>query len=142
MPLTQAEIEEIATKVADEVINQLQEVPELGLHIAEHEAMGGARIIDPVKAKDTNIACKCFSFEGEDYCWKPGYLGLISSKKNPEQMATCAIRVPAGAGAAERFSKLKKAIGQAHKEWEEEKGDLKKWWQKTAENLEKAGLSI
>ena len=142
MPLTETEIQEIASKVAEQVVERLQEVPDLAFHIAEHEATGSARLIDPTRARDPNIPCRCFSFEGEEYCWKPGYLGLISSKKNPEQMATCAIKVPAGAGAAERFSKLKKAIGQAHKEWEEEKGDLKKWWQKTAENLEKAGLSI
>ena len=33
-------------------------------------------------------------------------------------------------------------IGEAHKEWEEEGGDLKKWWEKAGEHLEKAGVSI
>jgi hypothetical protein len=139
---TPVEIEEIASRVAEEVIERLQEVPDLAFHIAEHEATGNARIVDPAKAQNPDIPCKCFSFEGEEYCWKAGMLGLISSKKNPEQMALCKIKVPAGAGAAERFSKLKKAIGKAHEEWEKEEGDLKKWWQKAGEHLEKAGISL
>ena len=45
-------------------------------------------------------------------------------------------------GVARRFRRVKEAIGTAHKEWEEEGGDLKKWWEKAGEHLEKAGVSI
>jgi hypothetical protein len=141
-PLTKEAIQNIATRTADEVVERLQGVPELGLHIAEHEATGSARVIDKAKAENPDIPCKCFGFEQEQYCWKPGYLGLISSKKNPEQMATCVVRVPASPGAQKRFAELKGALSEAHEEFEKEGGGLPAWWAKTGEALERHKIEL
>jgi len=108
----------------------------LTIHILEHEATGAARLINPVKAKDPNVPCKCFGFEDETYCWKPGYLGLISSKRNPEQMTDCRIKLPSGAGVAERFKKVKGVISEAQKRWEKKGGTLPEWWEEVAKSLE------
>jgi hypothetical protein len=142
VPLTKEEIQEIATKVADQVIERLQEVPDLAFHIAEHEATGSGRVVNAALARAT--PCKGFTFEGETYAWSPGVLGLISSKKNPEQLKEfCAKGIePAGAGAQERFKKLKSAIGEAHKEWEGKGEGLKGWWQAVGEKLEAKGIEL
>lgn len=108
----------------------------LTLYTLEHESTGSARLIDPVKAKDPNIPCKCFTFENEEFCWKPGYLGLISSKKNPEQIANCKIKLPAGKGVAERFKEIKGAISEAHEEWQKKGGGVKEWWEQVGKSLE------
>jgi len=141
-PMTKEEIQEIATRTADEVIERIQGVPELGLHIAEHEAVGSARVIDTAKAQNPDIPCKCFAFEEGQYCWKPGYLGLISSKKNPEQMATCVVTVPASPGAQKRFAELKGAMSEAHQEYEKEGGGLPGWWEKTGQKLAEKGIAL
>jgi hypothetical protein len=57
-------------------------------------------------------------------------------------MATCTIKIPAGAGAAERFSKLKTAIGEAHKEWQEKGEGLKGWWSKVGEKIGERGIIL
>lgn len=115
---------------------------ELAFHIAEHEVLGGARMVDKSKAEDPAVACRCFGSGEEEYCWKPGYLGLISSKKNPQQMAHCVIKVPAGAGTAKRFAELRGAISQAHREWEKTGGGLKEWWEAVGRQLEEKGVSV
>jgi len=142
MPLTKEEIQEIATRVADQVIEQLQEIPELAFHIAEHEVAGSGRVINPELARAT--PCKGFSFEGETYAWSPGVLGLISSKKNPEQIKEfCAKGIePAGTGAQERFRKLKSAIQSAHQRWEKSQGGLEDWWTKVGEELKAKGIKL
>lgn len=113
------------------------------VNILEHEASGSAKVIDPVRASDPNIPCHCFEYEDEKYCWKPGYLGLLSGKKNPEQIATCKITLPAGGGAAQRFTQLKSAISEAHKNWEEENGGgLGSWWDEVAKSLAKHNVSF
>ena len=142
MALTAEEIQEIGKKTADEVVERLQGVPDLALHIAEHEARGSALLVNPAKAQDPDIPCKCFDFEEEQYCWKPGFLGLISSKKNPEQIVLCQIRTPANPGAQKRFAELKGAIGEAHKEYEVSGGGLPAWWEKTGQKLAERGVEI
>jgi len=140
--LTKEEIQEIASKTADQVIERIYGVPDLAFHIAEHEATGSGRVINAVLARAT--PCKGFTFEGETYAWSPGVLGLMSSKKNPEQIKEfCAKGMePAGAGAQERFKKLKGVIGEAHKDWEEKGGGLKGWWTAIGEKLEAKGIEL
>lgn len=112
------------------------------IHIMEHEAVGSGRVIDAARARAT--PCKAFEFEGETYAWSPGVLGLMSSKKNPEQIRQfCALGMePAGAGTAERFKEIKSAMGEAHKEWEAKGGGLKKWWEKAGEKLSEKGIEL
>jgi len=142
MAISKEEIEQIARKTADEIIERVYGIPELGLHIAEHEVMGGARVIDKAKAENPSIPGKCFSYDGDEFCWKPGYLGLISSKKNPEQLATVKIKIPAGTGVVERFKAIKGAIGEAHQEWEKSGTGLRGWWQRVGEEMEKQGVAL
>lgn len=142
MPLTKEEAMEIGRIVADEIIERVYGIPELGLHIAEHEVMGGARVIDKAKAEDPNIPGKCFTYNGDEFCWKPGYLGLISSKTNPEQMATVKIKIPAGAGLRERFKRIKGAIGEAHQQWEKEGEGIKGWWEQVGEKFAEKGVEL
>lgn len=141
MALTEEEIEQLAERLASKIKAPITN-GEMVLYVMEHEATGSARVTDPVTFADLEVPCRCFEYKGEEYCWKKGAIGLISPKRNPEQIAKCKIRVPAGEGVARRFARVKSAIGEAHKEWQEEKGGLKEWWEKTGEHLEKAGISI
>jgi hypothetical protein len=142
MALSESDIEEIARRTADEVMDRVYGMTDMVAHIMEHEIMGGARVINETTAKNTAIPCKCFSFEGEEFCWKPGYLGLISSKKNPEQLATCAIKVPASAGAQQRFAKVRGAMQEAAKEHEKKGGGLQGWMQTVSEKLSEKGVEL
>lgn len=139
--MTEQEIREIADKVADEVISR-REPPGLIVHIMEHEVLGAGRVIDPDRARATG--CKCFEFEGEEYCWSSGILGLISSKKNPEQLQEfCVIgKEPAGAGAQRRFAEIKGAISEAQREYEQEGGGVPGWWNKVGEKLAEKGITL
>jgi len=144
MAISREEINDIATKVADEVMGRLREREPAGLvvHVLEHEATGQGRVINPARARAT--PCKCFEFEGEKYAWSPGVLGLISSKKNPEQYKEfCALGCePAGAGAAKRFREIKGAIGAAHREWQEKGDGLPDWWRQVGIKLQEKGIEL
>ena len=142
MPLTKEEIREIATRTADEVVERIHGTLDLAFHIAEHEAIGAGRVLEPAVARAT--PCKGFKFNEETYAWSPGVLGLISSKKNPEQLKEfCALGIePAGAGAQERFAKLKGAISEAHQEWEKEGGGLPSWWEQVGKTLAAKGIEL
>lgn len=142
MALTTEEIDEIVAKTVDDVMDQVYGPRDLGLHIAEHEAMGGGRVINAELARAT--PCKGFTFESETYAWSPGVLGLMSSKKNPEQVREfCAKGMEeAGAGTQKRFGKLKSAIGEAHKRFEEKGEGLKGWWTEVGKSLEKHGVEL
>lgn len=125
-----------------EVFRELDGGSSMLIHVMEHEVVGSGRVIDAARARAT--PCKAFEFEGETYAWSPGVLGLMSSKKNPEQIRQyCALGMEsAGAGAAKRFKEIKSAVGEAHKEWEAEGGDLKRWWEKTGEKLTGKGIEL
>jgi hypothetical protein len=120
----------------------LKEPDDLAFHVAEHEVMGGGIVVDEARARAT--PCKGFEFEGETYAWSPGIVGLISSKKNPEQLREfCALGIiPAGAGAQERFRKLKGAIGEAHAEWKKKGEGLKGWWETVGKTLREKGIEL
>jgi len=136
--LTEADINTIAEAVAD----RIRESNELLLHIMEHEVTGSGRVIDAEKARST--PCKCFTYDSETYAWSSGVLGLISSKKNPEQYAEfCALGcIPAGEGVRKRFEQIKQAVGEAHEEWQKTGGGLPEWWESVGESLEKHGVEL
>lgn len=138
--LTDEDRDAIASAVADKVIDELER-PEVIIHIMEHQAVGGGRVIDAERARAT--PCKCFEHESETYAWSPGVLGLISSKKNPEQMTEfCSVCLPAQPGVQERFAEMKEAIGEAHKRWEEKGGGLPSWWEEVGKSLAKRGIEL
>lgn len=140
MELTERDIKEIAQKTADEVLARTPST--LIIHIMEHEVVGSGRVIDAAKAKATG--CRCFDFEGEEYCWSEGILGLISSKKNPDQLQEFCVlgKEPAGDGAQKRFGEIKGAISEAHDEWKKEDSGLPGWWAKVGEKLEARGIEV
>jgi hypothetical protein len=140
--LSDADVAKIARASADEVMDRVYGVTDLTAHIMEHEIMGGARVIDRYKAENPDIPCKCFEFEDETYCWKPGLLGLISSKKNPEQLSSCKIRIPASPGARERFKKIKGAVGEASEEHRKQGGGLEDWMTKVGEKMAEKGVEL
>ena len=71
-------------------------------------------------------------------------MGLISSKKNPEQLKEfCALgKEPAGAGAQKRFTEIKGAVSEAHEEWKKEDSGLPGWWSKVGEKMEARGIEL
>lgn len=145
--LAKSDIDALAEAIADKIKEGKFEEDTgtaiLILHSLEHQATGAGRVIDAAKAKAT--PCKCFSYDTDKVaCWSEGVLGLMTSEKNPEQIAQfCAMgKIPAGDGAKQRFKQVREAITEAHKEWEAEGGDLKKWWEKTGEKLEEKGIEI
>ncbi len=129
-------------ELTQEIREMVDRAEDMAIHILEHEACGDAKIIDRVKAENPDIPCKCFSFEENEYCWKSGLLGLISSKKNPEQISLCKIKLPASEGAQRRFTKIKGAIGEGHKEWEKGGGDLKEWWEQVGKTFKQKGIEV
>jgi len=139
--MTDQESEELAEKIATKVKEKLAE-PNLTIHILEHEATGHGLVINPAKARATS--CKCFEYEGEEYCWSEGVLGLMSSKKNPEQIAEyCAKgKEPAGAGVARRFEEIKRVASEAHSQWQEKGGGLPGWWQEIGKKASEAGVEL
>lgn len=144
------------TEVTGDMIRHVQGIPRgsdlerqeaeenkvLLLDILEHQVVGGGRVIDAARAEST--PCKGFTYDSETFAWSPGILGLISSKKNPEQLERyCALGIePAGAGVAERFRKVKEAVEDAHQSWQKEGGDLESWWHKVGESLEKHHIEL
>lgn len=142
MALTSEEIDEIVAKTVDEVMDQVYGPHDLALHIAEHEATGSGRVINAELARAT--PCKGFTFGSETYAWSPGVLGLMSSKENPEQVREFCARgmEEAGADAQKRFGKLKSAIGEAHREWQEKGEGLKGWWTAVGGKLAEKGVEL
>lgn len=135
------EISQLADTIAQKVVDELDSA-RLVIHIMEHEATGGGRVIDETKARAT--PCKCFTFEGETYCHSEGILGLISSKKNPKQIAKyCAVgKTMQANGRKTRFSEIKGAIGRAHRKWEKGEGGLAEWWEAVAEEMEASKIEF
>lgn len=115
----------------------------LVLHVLEHVVVGGGRVVDPMKARST--PCKCFHYEGETFCWSPGILGLISSKKNPDGIEQyCALgQIAAGEGMQKRFARIKSAVDKAHEEYEKSGGTgMVDWWTKVGGELAQAGVKF
>ena len=136
------EIAQIAKRTAEEVIAQVYGAPELAFHIAEHEVAGHGIVVDRALAERT--PCKCFSYDTDEYAWSPGVVGLISERKTPEDFAKfCAVgKESASPGAAERFTKLKGAISEAHEEWEKKGEGLAEWWEQVGKTLAEKGIAL
>jgi len=145
------EIDQVANKVAAKILNEVSSSvldPQgrgMLLHFTEHELAGGGLVLNPEKARAT--PCKCFTYDGREYCFSPGILGMISSEKNPEQMAEyCQLGKTSevSPGARERFETFAEAAREAHKEIEEippgEK--LEPWFRAMGKQLKLRGIEI
>lgn len=142
MSLTKEEVTQIATRTADEVMERVYGVPELAFHVAEHVTTGHGIVTDRALAERT--PCKCFSYDTDEYAWSPGVVGLISKRKTPADFeAFCkAGKEPASPGAAERFTKLRGAISEAHEEWEKKGEGLPGWWETVGKTLATKGIEL
>ena len=143
--MTEQEIERIATEAAKKAVKEA--IDELSpslliISIAEHESVGSGRVIDAEKARST--PCKCFTYDSDTYAWSPGILGLISSKKNPEQYREfCALGcTPASPKMQERFGRLKGAIGEAHQEYLKGDKGIKEWWETVGNKLKEKEIEL
>jgi len=130
----------VCTPEAQEIVC----IKELILDVLEHEAMGGGRVVNPARARAT--PCKCYKVEedGFEFCFSPGIIGGISSKKNPEQIKEyCAMgKTYLMDGITKRIKKVRQAVSEAHQEWEKTGGGLTAWWDAIARSLEKYGVEL
>ena len=143
MAITDRDIERIADKLAEHMKQEAVRNKELLLDILEHTVTGGGRIVDPARARAT--PCTCFTYgDGKEACWSPGVLGLMTSEKNPEQIAEfCgAGKRYDGSGVRARFEKVKTAVEDAHQKWEKSGGGLREWWDLMAKSLEQHKVSL
>ena len=140
--VSEIEIDGVKVRTTVEKTREAEKNKEILLDVLEHQVLGSGRVINAARAMAT--PCKCFTYDTGEMCWSPGVLGLMSSKKNPEQIAQfCAIgKTPASEGVKERFEKVKGAIESAHSQWQKEGGDLQNWWHKVAESLEKREIEL
>lgn len=130
------------TKVSVREREEAKQNKEILLDILEHKVLGSGRVINAARAAAT--PCKCVKYDTDEFCWSAGILGLMSSKKNPEQIRQfCAVgKEYAPDGLTKRFEKVKGAIEEAHKEWEKRGEGLAEWWQEVAKTLEKHGIEL
>jgi len=150
-PMSPEEIDQIATKVAAKVLEDI--APSvldpagrgLLLHFTEHEMVGAGMVVNEAKAKDS--PCNCFTYKDREYCFSPGVIGMMSSKENPEQIAEyCEVgkSYEVKPGIKERFAGFAGAAEAAHKKIEGiPKGErLVPWLKAISEELEKQGIEI
>jgi len=150
-PMTPDEIDQIATKVAAKVLDEITPTVldpagrGMLLHFTEHEIEGAGLVINEAKARAT--PCNCFTYNDREYCFSPGIIGMISSKENPEQLAEyCKLgkSYEVKPGIKKRFESFAEAAEEAHKKIEEiPKGErLVPWLSAMGEELEKRGIEV
>ncbi|GAI37570.1 unnamed protein product [marine sediment metagenome] len=150
-PMTPEDIDQVATKVAAKVLEEVSpSVLDPGgrgmlLHFCEHAIEGAGLVVNEARARAT--PCNCFTYNGREYAFSPGVIGLISGEKNPEQMeAFCKAgkTYEVKPGIKERFELFASAAEEAHKGIEEiPKGErLEPWLTAMGRELEKRGIEV
>ena len=151
MTITPEEIEQVASKVAVKVLDEITHTildpagRGLLLQFTEHEIEGAGLVVSEARARAT--PCNCFSYKGREYCFSPGVIGLISGEKNPEQIAAyCKVgkTYEVKPGIKERFETFASAAEEAHEKIEEiPKGErLVPWLSAMGKELEKRGVEV
>lgn len=150
-PMTPDEIEQVASKVAVKVLDEITpSVLDPGgkgmlLHFTEHEMVGAGLVVNEARARAT--PCNCFTYRDREYCFSPGVIGMMSSEVNPEQISEyCAVgkTYEVKSGIKQRFESFAEAAEEAHKKIEEiPKGErLVPWFSAMGEELEKRGVEV
>ena len=151
MTMTSEEIEQVASKVAVKVLDEITPTildpasRGLLLHFTEHAIEGQGLVVNEERARAT--PCNCFTYKGREYCFSPGVIGMISSQENPEQIAEyCKVgkTYEVKPGIKERFETFASAAEEAHEKIEEiPKGErLVPWLTAMGEELEKRGVEV
>jgi hypothetical protein len=149
--MTDAEIDQVATKVAVKVLDEITPTVldpagrGMLLHLTEHEMEGSGLVVNEARARAT--PCNCFTYKEREYCFSPGVIGMISSVENPEQIAEyCKVgkTYEVKPGIKKRFESFAEAAEEAHKGIEEiPKGErLVPWLSAMSEELEKRGIEV
>lgn len=150
-PMTPEEIDQVATKVAAKVLDEITPTVldpagrGMLLHFTEHAIEGAGLVVNEARARAT--PCNCFTYKGRDYCFSKGIIGMMSSEENPEQIAEyCKVgkTYEVKPGIKERFETFAGAAEEAHKKIEEiPKGErLVPWLSAMGEELEKRGIEV
>lgn len=145
--MTDQEIDRIAERVVNKVLEGAvvsvldMDGHGLLLHFTEHEILGSARVLDEARAKAN--PCHCFAYDGRDYCFAKGAIGMLSQE---QQADVC--RLPkvfeVKPGMKKRFENFSEAAKAAHKEVETvPKGErLEPWLHAMSGELGKRGIQV
>jgi len=150
-PMTPDEIDQVASKVAAKVLNEVSPgvLDPAGrgmlLHFTEHEIEGAGLVVNEARAKAS--PCNCFTYNKREYCFSPGVIGMMSSAENPEQITEyceAGKTYEVKPGIKERFESFAEAAEEAHKKIEKiPKGErLAPWLSTMSEELGKRGLEV
>lgn len=153
-PLTEDRIDEIARRVAREEIEKAKFDSDLLLSLAVESTGSPALIINEERA--IAAPCKCLKYDEEVFCWTRGAIGLISSKKTPEDLAKyCpeekrmwewAGEMGTNAnGMLERFKSFREAAHRAQERYYEIPEQERLWtdWLRLmGQELEKVGIEV
>ena len=102
-------------------------------------------VVNEAKARAT--PCNCFTYNGREYCFSSGVIGMMSSAENPEQLeAFCKVgkTYEVKPGIKQRFESFAGAAEEAHKKIENiPKGErLVPWLTAMGEELEKRSIEV
>lgn len=142
MPLTTEEIERIAKRTADEVIEQIREREHdsLMLHSIPSAFGSPAIVVNEALAKVT--PCQCTKVDESEICFSKGCIGGLSEA---DKKLYCNPKVYVERPAlAERIRKFKEAVAEAKEKIKEiPKGErLAPWLAAMSESLAKRGIEV
>jgi len=141
MAISREEIEEIATKVADEVIERLKENESLILHSVPYMHGSPGIVVDEALAKST--PCRCIEYRpGKKLCFSKGIIGALSDEQEKEY---CTEQVEmVSPGLKERLEDWMEAVETCKKEIAEiPKGErLEPWLTCMGRELRARGIEV
>jgi len=139
--MTEQEIDQLASKVASKVLEEVADEKGLLLHFTEHGLLGHAIILDEARARAT--PCKVFTYKGREYAFTKGAIGMLTEDQMREY-CTAGKSYTVSPGIKERFEKFAEAAEAAHRKIEDiPKGErLIPWLREMGEELEKRGIEI
>ncbi|MFB0559542.1 MAG: hypothetical protein ACETVS_03300 [Dehalococcoidales bacterium] len=145
--MTPEEIDQVATKVAAKVIDEVAPAildPEgrgLLLHFTEHDMLGHALIVNEERARSS--PCKIFTYKGREYGFVRGAIGMLSEPQIDEYCEAGKI-YEEKPRIKERFAKFAEAREEVAEKTQGLEGieKLKATWSGMSEALEKRGIRV
>lgn len=109
------------------------------LHFITEQVKPGGIVVDEELARAT--ACRCFEYQGKDYCFSKGVIGMLTQE---EEERFCPTRNYAANGRKERYQKFAAAAEKAHRKIEEiPPGErLIPWLETMSQELRKEGIEV
>lgn len=139
MALSESEINQIAEKTAVEIKREINGQWMLLHSISE---IGGSpgKVVDSGEAAMTS--CNCFTYNGEDYCYSPGIIGMLEQEQEKDY---CPVKTyTVDEDIKKRFKDFREAVGEAKKKIEgvPEGESLQPWLEAMSEELKERGIKI